>query len=131
MGKTKKQHEKDIVEVIKEKKVMCIQHIFGHYADLASSQFYNLKLQESESIKEAIVKNKSKATGYLINKWIASDNPTLQIAAYRLTCTDEERQKLNQNYLELTGKDGKDLAPARTLTPEEIKQYVQEWQVKY
>lgn len=111
MGKTKNQHEKDIVEIIKEKNVMYIQHIFGHYPDLASSQFYNLKLEESERIKEAIAKNKSKATGYLINKWIGSDNPTLQIAAYRLTCTDEERQKLNQNYLELTGKDGASLAP--------------------
>ena len=131
MRKTKKQHEKDIVEVIKENKVMFIKHIFGYYPDLASSQFYNLKLEQSEKIKEAIAKNKSKATGYLINKWISSDNPTLQIAAYRLTCTNEERQKLNQNYLELTGKDGKDLAPARTLTPEEIKQYVQEWQIKY
>lgn len=111
MGKTKKQHEEDIVETIKEKKVMCIKHIFGYYSDLQSSQFYNLKLEQSERIKEAITKNKSKATGDLINKWINSDNPTLQIAAYRLICTDEERQKLNQNYLELTGKDGASLAP--------------------
>ena len=111
MGKTKKQHEEDIVKTIKENKVRCISHIFGHYHDLESSQFYNLKLEQSERIKEAIVKNKSKTTGYLLDKWINSDNPTLQIAAYRLTCTDEERQKLNQNYLELTGKDGASLAP--------------------
>ena len=111
MGKTKKQHEKDIVEIIKEKKVKFIQHIFGYYPDLASSQFYNLKLEQSERIKEAIARNKSKATGDLLDKWINSDNSTLQIAAYRLICTDEERQKLNQNYLELTGKDGASLAP--------------------
>ena len=111
MGKTKKQHEKDIIKIIDENKIMCIQHIFGYYSDLGSSQFYNLELEKSERIKEAIAKNKSKATGYLLNKWINSDNPTSQIAAYRLICTNEERQKLNQNYLELTDKDGASLAP--------------------
>jgi len=114
MAKTKDQHEKDIVEVIKEKKICRISHIFGFYTDIKSSQFYNLKLEESDKIKEAIHQNRAKGTGYLLNKWISSDNATLQIAAYRLICTPEERQMLNQQYIEMKQIQDKDMTPEET-----------------
>ena len=114
MGKTKDQHEKDIVEVIKANKICRISHIFGFYTDIKSSQFYNLKLEESDKIKEAIHQNRAKGTGYLLNKWISSDNATLQIAAYRLICTPEERQMLNQQYIEMKQIQDKDMTPEET-----------------
>jgi len=130
MAKTKEQHEKDIVEVIKEKKICRISHIFGFYTDIKSSQFYNLKLEESDKIKEALHQNRAKGTGYLLNKWISSDNAkgtgyllnkwissdnaTLQIAAYRLICTPEERQLLNQQYIEMKQIQDKDMTPEET-----------------
>jgi len=114
MAKTKDQHEKDIVEVIKEKKICRISHIFGFYTDIKSSQFYNLKLEESDNIKEALHQNRAKGTGYLLNKWISSDNATLQIAAYRLICTPEERQMLNQQYIEMKQIQDKDMTPEET-----------------
>jgi hypothetical protein len=114
MAKTKEQHEKDIVEVIKEKKICRISHIFGFYTDIKSSQFYNLKLEKSDNIKEAIHQNRAKGTGYLLNKWISSDNATLQIAAYRLICTPEERQMLNQQYIEMKQIQDKDMTPEET-----------------
>ena len=114
MAKTKDQHEKDIVEVIKEKKICRISHIFGFYTDIKSSQFYNLKLEKSDNIKEAIHQNRAKGTGYLLNKWISSDNATLQIAAYRLICTPEERQMLNQQYIEMKQIQDKDMTPEET-----------------
>ena len=114
MAKTKDQHEKDIVEVIKANKICRISHIFGFYTDIKSSQFYNLKLEKSDNIKEAIHQNRAKGTGYLLNKWISSDNATLQIAAYRLICTPEERQMLNQQYIEMKQIQDKDMTPEET-----------------
>ena len=102
--KAKEQHEKDILEVIVKHKVMKIQHIFSHYLDLKSAQFYNLELEKSESIKEAIVLNKTKAVGYMINKWIASENPTLQISAFKVLCDDDERKKLSMQFMETDNK---------------------------
>ena len=100
--KSRLQHEKDIVEVIKKNKVCVIQHIFAYYTELKSSQFYNLELEKSEIIKEAIANNKAKGCIVLLNKMINSDNPTLNLAAYRLICTPEERQNLNQSYIDHT-----------------------------
>lgn len=100
MGKTKEQHESEILKVIQKHKVMKIQHIFSHYLDLASSQFYNLELEKSESIKEAINLNKTKGVSYLLNKWIGSNNATLSISAMKMICDDEDRKKLSMQYLE-------------------------------
>ena len=102
--KTKEQHEDEIVEAIIKHKIRIIQHIFGYYTDIKSSQFYNLELEKSERIKGAISRNKAKDTGVLLDKWLKSENATLQIAAYRLICTNEERQMLNQQYIDHTSK---------------------------
>jgi len=110
MAKSKRKHEKDIIEVIRKNKICRIQHIFGHYDELRSSQFYNLGLEKSESIKEELNKNCSKGANCLLDKWMASENATLQIAAMRLICTPEERRLLNQNYIDLT-TNGNDLTP--------------------
>ena len=104
MGKTKEEHEVGILQVIKKNKVMKIQHIFSHYLDLKSSQFYNLELEKSESIKDAISLNKTKAVSYMIYKWIASANPTLQISAFKVLCDDEERKKLSMQFMETDNK---------------------------
>lgn len=104
MGKQKVEHEKEIANIIKEKKIMFISHIFGHYTDLKSSQFYNLGLEKSEIIKSAIAENRKKATSFMLNKWIASDNATLQIAAYKLLCDDEERMNLTQEHVSVDAK---------------------------
>jgi hypothetical protein len=104
MGKTKEQHEADILKVIIKNKIMRIDHIFSHYVDLKSSQFYNLNLEKSESIKEAIRTNKSKAVSYMLNKWVGSDNATLQISAFKVLCEDEDRKKLSMQFVESENK---------------------------
>ena len=83
---------------------MKIQHIFQHYTDLGSAQFYNLELEKSESIKEAIQTNKSKAISYMLNKWVGSDNATLQISAFKILCEDEDRKKLSMQFVESENK---------------------------
>lgn len=98
--KPKEQHEKEVLDVIVKNKIMKINHIFQHYTDLQHSQFYNLGLDKSESIKEAISTNKSKAVSYMLNKWVGSDNATLQISAFKVLCEDEDRKKLSMQFVE-------------------------------
>lgn len=98
--KPKEQHEAEILKLIIKHKIMKIQHIFQHYTNLGSAQFYNLELEKSESIKEAIQTNKSKAVSYMLNKWVGSDNATLQISAFKVLCEDEDRKKLSMQFVE-------------------------------
>ena len=104
MGKTKEQHEEQILQIVIKNKIMKIQHIFQHYTDLGSAQFYNLELEKSESIKEAIKINKSKAVSYMLNKWVGSNNATLQISAFKVLCEDEDRKKLSMQFVESENK---------------------------
>lgn len=122
---SKKKREDDIVATIKKYKVMFIEHIFAYYTGLKKSQFYKLRLHESDAIKEAIHENRVKATGFLINKWIATENPTLQIAAYRMLCTKEERELLDNRRVEISAEikskyDG--------MTDDELLKEVQEYE---
>ena len=110
MGKTREQHEKEIAKVIIQKKLLFIEWIFNHYPDLKKTQFYNLNLNESDIIKEALANNKCKGQEYMINKWIASENATLQIAAMRLVSDAEQRRMLNQQYIDHTS-DEKPIQP--------------------
>ena len=98
--KEKNEHESQILKLIEKHKIMRIQHIFQHYTNLKSSQFYNLELEKSESIKEAISTNKSKAVSYMLNKWVASDNATLQISAFKVLCEEEDRKKLSMQFVD-------------------------------
>ena len=59
------------------------------------------------SIKAAIATNRATAKNYMLNKWVASDNATLQISAMRLLSDSEEHQKLNQSYVDHTTKGEK------------------------
>jgi hypothetical protein len=120
MGKKKEIYEKEIADCIKKNRIMFVSHIFGYYTDIGRSQFYNLELDKSEMIKDAIVENRSKACGYMVNKWIASDNATLQIAGYRLVATEEERMALNQEYVKIDASiDNK-----KELTAEEAREFL-------
>lgn len=111
MRTKKAQHEKNILEIIRKNKVMFISHIFGYYGQISRQYFYQIGLDKSDEIKKAIADNRAKATGFMINKWIASDNPTLQVCAYKILCSDDERKRLSKDYVEVTGKNGKDLVP--------------------
>lgn len=100
-------HEAPILKLIKEKKIMRFDHIFGHYTGCSRSTAYNHGLDKLDSIKEALEANRAKGVDYLLQKWIAGDNATLQIAAMRLICTKEEHQLLNQQYIDHTTKGEK------------------------
>ena len=112
-------HEKAILNLIKEKKIMRFDHIFGHYAGCSRATAYNHGLDKLDSIKDALEQNRLKGVDYLLQKWIAGNNQTLQIAAMRLICTPEEHRLLNQQYLDAT-TNGKDIVKDITITDEQL-----------
>ena len=102
--KKKEIYEAEIIEVIKKHKICRISHIFSFYTKLRSSQFYNLGLDKSDELREAIDNNRTKAKTYMLHKWITGDNATLQVAAYRLLADSDEHRLLNQQYIEANVK---------------------------
>jgi len=91
---SKDKYEKDILKVIKDNNLFVITDIFAFYTGIKRSQFYNLKLDKSDSLLKAIDDNKSKTKVSLKNMWLKSGNPTLQIALYKLIGTREEYMAL-------------------------------------
>jgi len=103
LNKKTKEYEKELLKVIKEKKIAFFDHCFG-FTSFSRRTAYEHKLHESHDIKNAINQNRVTAKNYMLNKWIASDNATLQVAAMRLLSDSEEHQKLNQSYIDHTTK---------------------------
>lgn len=102
-----KKYEAELLKVIKDKKIAFFDHCFG-FTSFSRRTAYEHKLHESHDIKDAINQNRVTAKNYMLNKWIASDNPTLQISAMRLLSDPEEHKKLNQTYVDQT-TNGKDI----------------------
>ena len=103
--KTEK-YKDELLRVIKEKKIAIFDHCFA-YATFSRATAYNHGLDKVDDIRESINNNRVSAKNYMINKWIASDNPTLNIAAFRLLSTPEEHKKLNQSYIDHSTKGKK------------------------
>ena len=58
------------------------------------SVFFELGLNESVKIKDAIDINRVKLKRDLRLKWFESTNATLNAALYKLVCTDDEKRSL-------------------------------------
>ena len=93
-------YEREILEIIKTKALTKIQQIFSYYSGCCEATFYNNKLNELDTIKKALQDNRTKMCQSMLFKWYKGDNPTLQMAAYKILCEDEERKKLSMNYSE-------------------------------
>ncbi len=114
-------------EVLKQKAVAAIEkHRLIFFEDviamigISKPCFYDHFIVDSDDfndIKDLLEKNKIDIKVSIRYKWSKSDNPTAQMALYKLCSTAEEHRKLQQNYNEVTGKDGDSLL--QPLTPEE------------
>ncbi len=100
-----KKYEQELLKVIQTKKIAFFDHCFA-FTTFSRATAYNHDLDKLDTIKAAINSNRVSAKNYMLNKWIASNNATLQIAAFRLLANSEEHQKLNQQYIDHTSTDG-------------------------
>ena len=95
-------YEKELNAAIIKHKWMRWSHIDWDALSFTRSTAYFHKLNESDTIKGTFQDNRSKGTNYLLQKWIKSDNATLQIAAMRIIADEDDRQRLNQQYVDHT-----------------------------
>src|SRR5690554_4559264 len=107
LNKKAKKYEEELLKIIKEKKIAFFDHCFGFTSFSRATAYYH-SLDKSDAIKDAINQNRVTAKNYMLNKWIASDNATLQISAMRLLSDPEEHKKLNQTYIDQT-TNGKEI----------------------
>ena len=105
--KKKETYEAEMLAAIKKHKIMRFEHAFGGFVGFSKTTAYLKKLNESDAIKEALEANRNKGVVYLVNKWLDSDNATLQIAAMRLICDSEDHRRLNQQYQDHTTQGDK------------------------
>ena len=94
-------------EIIPKHKLIFVEDVCA-YLGINKTTFYKyieVGTNEFNELKELLEKNCIDIKVGLRKKWFDSDNATLQMALYKLTSTDVEHRKLNQNYTDVTTKD--------------------------
>ena len=72
--------------------------------------FFPIDSNEMNTLKAMLEENKIKTKSSIRAKLFKSGKASELLALYRLICTPDEHRLLNQQYQEITGKDGKDLS---------------------
>lgn len=95
-------------EAIKKNKLIFVEDICAMIG-ISKPTFYDRFKVDSDDFNELtkmLEENRISLKVSMRKKWHDSDNATLQMALYKLCSTDTEHKKLQQNYNEVTGKDG-------------------------
>ena len=98
----KEKHIEDIIKLIPVKPIYFFKDIFVFYKGCSRQWAYEIGIDKDDNIKELIYINKRKGVTTMMDKWMKSKNAALQIAAMRLLSDPEERQMLNQQYIDHT-----------------------------
>ena len=91
-------------EIIPKYKLIFIEDVCA-YLGISKPTFYvhlPVGSYEFNELRDLLEKNKIDIKVGLRKKWFDSDNATLQMALYKLTSTDVEHKKLQQNYTDVT-----------------------------
>lgn len=91
------------IEVINNHKLTTIEEVVA-FLPISKSTFYAWKLEESDEIKEPLYRMRTLAKKAMKNKWYGSENPTLQLAWFKLHATPEELAALSMNKVEHSGE---------------------------
>ena len=91
-----KRLEKHCLEIVIRQNIVFLDEIFI-YAEVLPSVFFEMKLDESVQLKDAIDINRAKLKRDLRIKWFDSTNATLNAALYKLVCTEEEKRALSSS----------------------------------
>jgi hypothetical protein len=100
MAYNKEKVFEDVIKAIKKNKLKHFNYIEGYVAPSIPTlyEFFPLESNEFNTIKRELELNKINSKTKMVNKWEDSDNPTLQIAAFKLIATDDEQKALSTNY---------------------------------
>ena len=111
-------------EAIKNNNLFFIEDIVA-FLPISKKTYYEyfpLESDESNELKEMLELNKIKTKSAIRAKLYKGEKAAELLALYRLICTNEERQMLNQNYIDITSKGGELKSPTYVLnvieTPE-------------
>lgn len=85
---------------IQKYKLFFIEDVVA-YISCCKATFYKYKLNEINSIKEALENNKINIKVSMRNKWYNSESATLQIALMKMIATDDEAHRLNGSKQEI------------------------------
>ena len=88
--------EKKAIEAIELYNLVYIEEVV-HYLPCDKVTFYNHKLNEFNSIKDRLEKNKVDIKGELRKKMFDSESPSDRVILYKLLSTDDELQRLNSS----------------------------------
>lgn len=94
MAYDKKEMETKALAAIKRHKLVFASDVVT-YLPCCEATYYNMGLNELESIKEALQKERVAMKTKLRKRWLESDNPTLNVALYKLIGTDDEAHRLS------------------------------------
>jgi hypothetical protein len=83
-------------------------------------EFFPLESDELNNLKNLLNINKTKTKSAIRAKLFKSDKAGELLALYRLICDNEERQKLNQQYIEMRA----DVKSKQELTPDQINDLI-------
>lgn len=89
-----KELEQRALKILRENEIVTTIENLASRMGISKVTLYSHGLNELNTIKEAIEKNKIDIKETLRQKWLVSDNPTLQIAVYKLLAEDDEYLKL-------------------------------------
>lgn len=103
----KEKHIENILKILDSEKIFTFKDIFVFYKDISRAWAYTNEIDKVDDIKEAIISNKRRGVQSLIDKWIDSENATLQIAAFKIIAEPEERKAISQNYTDVTSDNEK------------------------
>ena len=121
----KKQEIIDLsLELIKEHKIKKQNHLIA-FLPISEATFYSWKMEEIESVKRALRDSCRVKACSIVNDWLESDNPTLQIAGFKQICDDDERRKLSTNYTDITTQGDK-VGGAVMVTMDDAKKKLEE-----
>lgn len=85
---------------IQARKLVFAEEVIS-YLPCSKGTYYAHGLNELDTIKDALTKNRTDLKAGLRKKWYESDNATKQVALYKLIGTEEEAHRLNGTRQEL------------------------------
>lgn len=97
-------YEKECVDLVIQNNIVFTDEIFI-YSEVLPSVFFEMKLNESQKIKDAIDINRAKLKRDLRLKWFDSSNGTMNVALYKLICSDDEKRSLSSSSVSKTNSN--------------------------